>query len=336
MTGWSVATLYERDGNRIRCTLCPFRCGLADGQVGACHVRRRNGDQLETRTFATTVRHLDAVERKPLYHYRPGAEALTLAAPGCTFRCDYCVNHRISQFGRDESVPWQAEPVDPADIIDMAAGKGACVALSYSEPSLAVELTLALAALGRERGVDVIWKTNGFLTPEALAKVGPALAAVNIDLKGADDDRHRRLTGAPVGPVRETIRALHAQGVWVEVSTPLIPGVSADPPDLAEIAAFIASVDRGIPWHLLRFTPAYRRSGDLPTMPGALEEGVRIGHAAGLRYVYVERALGAAGRATYCPACGETLVDRDIWSVRDVRLRHGACWRCGTLLEGRW
>jgi pyruvate formate lyase activating enzyme len=333
---WVPAVLYEWDGDHLRCTLCPFRCRLANMRVGACHVRRRNGDRLETRTFATTVSHYDAVERKPLYHFRPGATVLTLAAPGCTFRCDYCVNHRISQFGREQSVSWHADPVDAAEIVDMAARKGACIALSYSEPSLAIELTLALSTLGRDRGVDVIWKTNGFLTQEALALAGTALAAVNIDLKAASDARHRELTGAPLAPVQATVRALHEQGVWVEISTPLIPRASASPSDLATIAAFIASVDPAIPWHLVRFTPAYRRSGDLPTLPDALAAAVRIGHDAGLRYVYVERALGAAGRATRCPACGDTVVRRDLWSLRELRLRDGVCKQCGTTLDGRW
>ncbi|MBV9448160.1 MAG: AmmeMemoRadiSam system radical SAM enzyme [Streptosporangiaceae bacterium] len=333
---WVTAALYEPAGDRLACTLCPVRCKLADGQVGACHVRRRTGDRLETRTFATTVRHYDAVERKPLYHFRPGSTVLTLAAPGCTFRCTYCVNHRISQYGRDDDVPWQAEPVDPAEVVELAASRGASVALSYSEPSLAIELTLALAALGAGRGVGIIWKSNGFLTEEALALAAPALAAVNIDIKAADEERHHQLTGAPLAPVLASLRALHARGVWVEVATPLIPGVSASPPDLARIAAIIASVDPGIPWHLLRYTPAYRRSDDLPTLPDALADGVRIGREAGLRYVYVERALGPRGRETRCPACGVTVVSRDLWALRELRLKDGACSRCGTAVEGRW
>jgi pyruvate formate lyase activating enzyme len=332
---WVTATLYEPTGDRLACTLCPIRCRLADGQVGACHVRRRTGDRLETRTFASTVQHYDAVERKPLYHFRPGSTVLTLAAPGCTFRCTYCVNHRISQYGRDHEV-WQADPVDPAEVVELAASRGASIGLSYSEPSLAIELTLALAAHGASRGVGVIWKTNGFLTDEALALAAPALAAVNIDIKAADEKRHHELTGAPLAPVLASLRALHARGVWVEVSTPLIPGVSASPSDLARIAAVIASVDPGIPWHLLRYTPAYRRAADLPTLPDALAAGVRIGHEAGLRHIYVERALGPSGRATRCPGCGDTVITRELWALGEVRLRDGACPRCGKLLEGRW
>jgi pyruvate formate lyase activating enzyme len=333
---WRPGLLYDNTGPRLRCTLCPYRCFLDDGQVGVCQVRRGAGAVVETATFATTVVHVDAVERKPFYHYRPGRSAVTLAAPGCTFRCDYCVNFRISQYGRSTDAGWSARPVDPAAIVAAAEARSACVALSYSEPSLAIELTLALAEQGRARGVEVVWKSNGFLTPEAVDLAAPALAAVNIDVKGVDDVRHRRLTGAPAAPVIETLRRFKERGVWVEVATPLIPGVSADPEDLTAIAELLVDVDPAIPWHLLRFTPAYRMSDHAPTAPDELDRARRIGLAAGLRHVYVERALGPAGRTTWCPGCGAAVVERDVWAVAANRIRGSACPDCGTRLEGRW
>src|SRR5437879_5463299 len=221
MSIWHDAVLYERmppsdrgqtDG-RLRCLLCPFGCALADGQRGRCHVRMRRGNQLVTSTFASAVAHLDAIERKPFYHFRPGTRALTLAPGGCTFTCDYCVNHRVSQLGRDAAALVDAEPVDAGALVREAASHGACVALSYSEPSLAPELTLALAEAGHAVGVDVVWKTNGFLTRHATDLIGPHLAAANVDVKAADDRDHRRLTGAPVAPVIETISRLREHGV---------------------------------------------------------------------------------------------------------------------------
>ncbi|MFD1930521.1 radical SAM protein [Nonomuraea mangrovi] len=333
---WTPAILHSPAGERVRCDLCPHRCALVPGQLGACKVRRGAEGGLETATFATSVAHTDAVERKPFFHYRPGTPALTLAAPGCSFRCDYCVNHLLSQYGREPDLPWEATPVDVDDVVARAAAVGGCVALSYSEPSLAVELTLALAERGREQEVEVVWKSNGFLTAEAIEVVAPALAAVNIDLKGMDDARHRRLTGAPVAPVLAAIRAFHEAGVWVEVSTPLVPGVSSSEEDLREIAAAIAGIDPGIPWHLLRFTPAFRMGDTDPTGPEALAAAVAIGRAAGLRHVYVERALGPQGRATRCPGCGDIVIERGIWSLEASRLVAGGCPACGTNIGGRW
>ncbi|SDH41710.1 pyruvate formate lyase activating enzyme [Sinosporangium album] len=333
---WTPAGLFTVEAGRLQCALCPLRCVLDDGEVGRCQVRRRRGDLMETATFATSVRHKDAVERKPFYHYRPGSTALTIAAPGCTFRCDYCVNHRLSQFGREGGLPWAATPVDPAGLVASAAAEGASVALSYTEPSLAVELTLALAEYGAAAGVDVLWKSNGFLTPETTALAAPALAAVNIDLKAGDEHAHHRVTGAPLRPVLTTIRAMVELGVWVEVSTPLIPGCSSEPGQLSRIARLIAEIDADIPWHLLRFTPAFQRTGTVPTGPEALRDAVAIGRDAGLRHVYVERALGATGRATRCPGCGAEAVRRGVWTTEAVRMTDGRCNACGHRIPGRW
>lgn len=333
---WRPALLSAMTGDTITCTLCPHRCALTDGQTGLCRVRRRHGDRLETATFGTAVVHADPIERKPLYHFRPGIRTLTLAAPGCTFLCSYCINFGLSQFGRPAGEPWSARPVDVDDIVGRAAEVDATIALSYTEPALAIELTLALSAAGRPLGVDVVWKSNGFLTPEAVALAAPALAAVNVDVKAADDDRHRRLTGASLAPVLDTIRRLRAHGVWVETSTPLVPGVSDHPADLAEIAGVLADIDPAMPWHLLRFTPTFRMTGYSPTAPAQLAEAAEIGRAAGLRHVYVERALGPAGRTTFCSRCGETVVTRSVWAVEENRLRDGACPTCGADVDGRW
>jgi len=290
------------------------------------------GGGLETATFASSVAHIDAVERKPFFHYRPGTPVITLAAPGCSFRCEYCVNFRISQYGRDDESEWNADPVDAAGIVARAAALGGSVALSYTEPSLAPELTLELSRHGRDAGVEVVWKSNGFLTPEAVALCAPALAAVNIDVKGVDERSHKRLTGASAEPVIAAIRAFREQGTWVEVSTPLIPGVT----DPARIATVLAGISIDIPWHLVRFTPAYRMRGQNPTPPEALAAAAEAGRAAGLRYVYVERALGPEGRATRCPACRACVVTREIWSLGESRLTAGCCPECGTSLEGLW
>ena len=309
---------------------------LVDGESGQCHVRRRTGPRLETATFATTVWHLDAIERKPLYHFRPGAQALTLAAPGCSFRCGYCQNHRLSQYGRSPESPWSARPVDLDEVIASAAAADAAIAFSYSEPTLAAELTLALADRARGSGVELVWKTNGFITPEALDVVAPHLAAVNVDLKAIDETRHRGLTGAPLAPVLDAIGRFVRAGVWVEISTPLIPGVNADDDSIARLAETITRISPKIPWHLVRFMPDHRMRSLPPTSPGTLERAAALARQAGLQFVYVERALGLAGRNTQCPRCCETVVRRDIWRTIGDAAFDGQCPRCNHTLPGRW
>jgi pyruvate formate lyase activating enzyme len=333
---WTPAEFFRVQGANLVCTLCPHECSLQEGETGACRVRRRAGAQLETATFATTVRHIDPIERKPFYHFRPGSLTLTLAAPGCSFACHYCQNYRLSQFGRVAEITWTAEDIDPVEVVESAAQQGAAIALSYSEPTLAAELVLALSASGRALGVPILWKSNGFITPEAIARLAPCLDAVNIDLKAADETRHRALTGAPLAPVLQAMAAFVAMGVWVEVSTPVIPRVNGDTGALNRMANTIASIGEDIPWHLLRFTPEFRMRDLPPTPPAVLEEAVGIGRDAGLRYVYVERALGREGRSTYCPNCGFEVVSRDIWATCHNALVEGVCPRCHEAIPGRW
>ena len=232
---WKAAVFYRAEADRVLCTLCPHACVLREGQVGLCQRRRCRAGRLETAGFTVAVRHLDAVERKPFYHYKPGHRVLTLGVPGCTFRCGYCQNYRLSQFGQAPEAVWQGRPVD-ADGLMAELEPGAVVGLSSSEPTLAAELTLALAQAGQAKRVDIVWKSNGFLTREAAQALAPALAAVNLDVKTVDPARHRAMTGAHVGPVLDTLRRFFDAGVWVEVSTPVIPGWNADEDSLGVIA----------------------------------------------------------------------------------------------------
>jgi pyruvate formate lyase activating enzyme len=182
-----------------------------------------------------------------------------------------------------------------------------------------------------------VWKTNGFLTAQAVDMVAPALDAVNIDVKAADETAHRRLTGAPLAPVLEAIERFRAAGVWVEVSSPMVPGTVSEPEQWRIIAGTLADIDPAMPWHLLRFTPDFRMSTSPPTTPRALNDAAAAGRAAGLQYVYVERALGEAGRRTSCPNCNRVLIDRDIWNTRHNALTSkGLCPDCYAPVPGRW
>ncbi|WIM99422.1 radical SAM protein [Actinoplanes oblitus] len=334
---WQPALLGTAlpDG-RVRCELCPHECVLAPGESGRCAVRRNDGGVLRTAAGSPAVAHLDAIERKPFYHAWPGRKVLTVAGPGCSFRCNYCLNYRLSQFGRDPAVPWTGSAAEPAAIVARADRERAAIGLSYSEPSLAVELTLELADRAAPHDLPILWKSNGFLTAAGADLVAPVLAAVNIDVKAATDAAHRRLTGAPLGPVLDTVRRLRAAGVWVEISTPLIPGISDRESDLRAIAGRLAEIDQTMPWHLLRFTPEYRMLRQDPTAPESLRRAREIGREAGLRFVYVERALGPEGRNTRCPGCDRELIARGLWETLSVTLAGGACPHCRASIPGRW
>jgi pyruvate formate lyase activating enzyme len=332
---WRPARFFELQGERVLCTLCPLACALEDGEVGYCQVRRRNGATLETATYATSVEHWSSVERKPLYHFVPGLRVLTLAAPGCSFRCLYCQNYRISQYGRSEQSLWDAEAVSPVAFVRKAAMQRAALALSYAEPSLAAELTLDLARHGKDAGVPVLWKTNGFLTPQAAEVLAPHISAANVDLK-ASERRHRSLTGAELGPVLETLQILLGAGVWVEISTPLIPGFNTDDASLESLARIVRQLGVDRPWHLVRFNPDFKLKQFSPTSNEDFARARLIAEQVGLRHVYVERAEGTRGRSTVCPQCRHVVVEREIWSALRVELKNGCCPRCGESIAGHW
>lgn len=333
---WLSAHFYQQEQDRLRCTLCPHRCALKDGDTGRCFVRRRRGNRLETAAFSTVVRHLHPIERKPFYHFLPGSKVLTLAPPGCTFACTYCQNFRISQVGRDKRATVSSEIVDPETTVEAARSVGAHLALSYSEPTLAAELTLALAREAHKNGVEIVWKSNGFITPEALAQLSPSVSAINLDLKSCNSRAHHRLTGAFVEPVLEALALWVKSGTWVEVSTPLIPGFNDDDASVAEMAEFVAGLGMDIPWHLLRFHPDYRLRAAPPTSPELLARALQVARSVGLKYVYVERALGEPGRTTLCAVCGERLISRGLEGGAQLHFSGSVCPRCGTPVAGVW
>jgi pyruvate formate lyase activating enzyme len=340
MTGgdvlWRPADFWSQDQRgRLWCQLCPFHCSFDSDDLGRCRVRRRRGDQLETSTFALPVRHRQPIERKPFYHVRPGAMTLTLAAPGCNFRCDYCQNSSLAHAEPDEPGLPEIPAASLSAAVETAIRDGLILALSFTEPTLAAEATLALHHLAAGR-VPIVWKTNGFISPGAIERLAPALTAVNIDLKAANLESHLRLTEAPLAPVVKAMHAFAAAQVWVEISTTLVPGVNDDTHAVATMADIVAGVGLDTPWHLRRFHPDHQRQHTIPTSSDTLSRAARIARDAGLRHVYVERALGAEGCMTTCPTCNDKLILRRFGRLQENRMQDGRCLNCGATLPGRW
>lgn len=291
---------------------------------------------METATYATSVLHAHPIERKPLYHVHPGQTVLTAAAPGCTFACTYCQNFSVSQYGRTNEAPWTARPITARELVAECTDKRALLAFSYTEPILAAELTLDVAEIRGDTRPSILWKTNGFVTTNAARLVAPALLAANVDLKTPAEASHRKLTAAPLAPVLEALSIWKENGVWLEISTPLIPGLNTDDASLRALAALVFSFGAETPWHLVRFHPDYRLQESTPTHPDLLRRAVRIARDVGLAHVYVERALGDEGRNTSCAGCGQTVIRRGVWSLAENALIHGKCPHCSRTIPGRW
>lgn len=328
------------DGGRVRCELCAQRCGLDDGQYGLCGARRNAGGTLETVSYGRLVAvHDDPIEKKPLFHYRAGSRSLSVATCGCNLRCDFCQNHSISQCREHDGdgLPagefWAPERV----VRQAAAARCASISYTYTEPTVFYEYCRDVGTAARAAGLGNVFVTNGMLTPAAVDDAAESfLDAANVDLKSFSPDFYRVHCKGPLDGVKAGLERLVARGVWVEVTTLVIPGRNDSDEELRSIARYLVGLGRDIPWHLSRFHPDYRTLDLPPTPVERLTTARSIGQAEGLRYVYVGNVPGGEGESTVCPGCG-ALVVRRVGFRADVRgLREGKCAKCGTAIAGRW
>jgi pyruvate formate lyase activating enzyme len=330
------AMFYERDGEAVRCGLCAHGCLIGEGKRGICGVRENRGGRLISLVYGRLVaEHVDPVEKKPLFHVLPGSFSYSIATAGCNFRCLHCQNASISQFHSRSGEPPGNERT-PESVVQAALGYG-CRSISYTyvEPTVFFEFAYDCSVLAVEKGLKNIFVSNGYMSRQAAELLAPVLSAINIDIKSFSDSFYRKVCGARLQPVLDSIRLLHSLGVWVETTTLLIPGKNDSPEELAAIAGFLASIDRSIPWHVTAFHPAYRML-DVPSTPlSTLRAARRIGQEKGLLHVY-EGNVAAGGEDTLCGGCGARLIERIGFTVRANRLAGGACPECGAAVAGIW
>jgi pyruvate formate lyase activating enzyme len=331
------AMFYEKlDEKKVRCFLCAHHCQIRDGKRGICYVRKNIDGTLYSLVYGKVISmHIDPIEKKPLFHFLPASTSFSLAAVGCNFRCEHCQNFEISQYPKEhEDIP--GNPVTPEDVVEAAARNGCeSISYTYTEPTIFFEFAYDCAKLAREKGIKNVFVSNGYTTPEATRVIAPYLDGNNIDLKG-NDDFYKKLCGARVGPVKETIRLMKELGVWVEVTTLIIPDYNDSEEDLREIAGFIASVNPAIPWHVTQFYPTYKLTDKPRTPLKTLRRAREIGAEAGLKYVYEGNVPGEGGENTYCPTCRELLVGRFGFSIGEIKIREAKCPKCGAEIEGVW
>jgi pyruvate formate lyase activating enzyme len=333
------ALLWEPvDGGVVVCRLCAHRCRIRPGLRGICGVRENRDGRLLTLVRDRVVSaSVDPIEKKPFFHVRPGSRAYSIATAGCNFHCLFCQNWAISQWPREHAEGLPGEPFAPAAIVAAARASGCeSLAYTYTEPTIFFELALETSRLAAAAGLRNLFVTNGYMTPEALALLAPVLHGANVDLKSFSDRYYRRVCGATLPPVLDTIRELRRRGVWVEVTTLLVTGHNDAPAELAALARFLASVDPDMPWHVSAFHPAYRMLEVPPTPAATVRHALELGRDAGLRYVYAGNLPGDPSESTRCPECGERLIHRSGFVVRENRVTGGRCPACGARIAGVW
>ncbi len=324
---------------KLVCVACAHRCKLGDGARGVCLVRGRAGNALFVPWGYTAGVAVDPIEKKPFFHMLPGSRALSFGMLGCDLHCAYCQNWFTSQALRDEQAGEPAHEVTPGELVEAAVEHGCPVITStYNEPLITAEWAHGVFEAARRAGLATTFVSNGHATPEVLDYLAPVLDAYKVDLKSFSPKTYASL-GGKLQAVLDTIAGLAGRGVWVEVVTLVVPGLNDSTAELKAIASFLAGVSPDIPWHVTAFHPDYRMTDPPPTPARSLLEGVELGRAAGLRYVYAGNLPGLVDgdEDTRCPQCGATLVRRTGFTVHEVRLTaRGTCPSCGAAIPGVW
>jgi pyruvate formate lyase activating enzyme len=328
--------LYEKlDAQKVHCHLCAHQCTIKPDRRGVCGVRENKDGILYSLVFGTLIaEHVDPIEKKPFFHVYPASRSYSIAAVGCNFQCDFCQNHEISQMPRS-TLMIMGEDVSCAEIVARAKKSGAkTIAYTYTEPTVYFELAYETAMLASKEGLKNVFVTNGFMTAETIQTISPYLAAANVDLKSFRDDFYQKQCKARLAPVLETLTKMKQMGIWVEITTLLIPGLNDSDQELKDIAEFIAKMGVETPWHISRFHPQFKMR-DVPVTPlTSLHRAVEIGKLHGMKYVYSGNVPGDEGENTYCSNCGNRLIERHGFTVAETNLTGNKCAKCGTELEG--
>ena len=332
-----LSSYYKKLANRaVRCTLCRHRCIIREGESGICRIRVNKEGKLYSLVYGYPIAlHIDPIEKKPLFHFLPGSNALSIATVGCNFRCKFCQNWDISQLPRDYNRV-EGYKVSPEEVVGAALRSGSTIiSYTYTEPTIFFEYALEIAGLAHAKGLRNIFVTNGYMTPEAIEMATGLIDAANVDLKAFSDKFYKKYCSARLAPVLETLKHMRSAGIWIEVTTLLIPGLNDDKHEIASLAEFIAdSLGRETPWHISRFHPAYRLL-DAPLTPvKSLTTAFEIGKDAGLKYVYIGNVATKHGADTFCSNCGTTVIDRKGYTARCNMTRDERCPVCNEKIQG--
>lgn len=324
--------------NWVRCYACGHRCKIPPGKDGICRVRFNHEGKLMVPTGYAAGIALDPVEKKPFFHAYPGAKALSFGMLGCDYHCSYCQNWITSQALRDPVAGSEPELVSASDIVKLALRYDAKIVTStYNEPLITSEWAVEIFKLAKEAGLVTSYVSNGNGTPEVLDYLKPWLDLFKIDLKGFRQKQYAQLGGV-LQNVLDTIKMTYELGFWVEIVTLVVPGFNDSDAELTDIAEFITNVSSDIPWHVTAFHKDYKMTDPASTSIATLHRAAEIGYKAGLQYVYAGNRPGEVGKYenTFCPSCGERLVERRGFTVRSNYIKDGGCPKCHTKIAGRW
>ena len=340
------AKLFNKlKNNVVKCFACKHYCIIPEGKTGICSIRGNEGGELYLYTHSMpSAVAIDPVEKKPLFHFKPGSKVFSIGTFGCNFRCSFCQNWQLSQFPKSESarnaekaralIKMNSVPLSPEDAVEKAL-RYRCegFAYTYNEPAIWAEYAEEISSLASKKGMFNIFVSSGYETEEALNFL-KYIDAYNIDLKAFSEEFYRKICGTKLENVLDTIKSIYKRKKWIEITTLVIPGENDDDEQLLEIASFIKELSSSIPWHISAFHPDYKMMDKERTPLSTLEKAYHIGKEVGLEYIYIGNVFGNEKENTYCPKCHFILIRRKGFEVIENRINKGRCEKCGYKIKG--
>ena len=328
------------ENQTVQCQVCEHACVLRPGAVGVCGVRKNIDGLLYLTVYGDAVAaHIDPIEKKPLYHFLPGSDALSIGTYGCNMRCRWCQNWELSQVRNlDQLQNTRKGQYSPEELVSIARKRHSqSIAYTYNEPTVFFEYTYDVAYLAKEHSIKNVYVSNGYMSLESIELLKPYLDAINVDLKGFTEEMYIRYTGAHLEPVKRNIEFIAKEtDIWIEVTTLIIPDLNDSDEELRSAAEWLASINPNIPWHVSAFHPSYQMNDRPRTPVQTLERAYQIGKNAGLNHIYVGNIRDQSKENTYCPKCAAKLIERYGYSTRVLWQTPGECPSCKTVIAGVW
>jgi len=336
-----LAWMSKKKDGKVLCTACSQRCVMKVGELGKCGVRkvREDGNLYLTVYGLAAAYNVDPVEKKPLFHFLPSTPIFSFGTVGCNFCCKFCQNWEISQYPQTHNGQVFGTTLMPETIINFCKMNNIpSIAYTYNEPVVFFEYAYDTMKLAKENGIKNVFVSSGYESKEALETLAPFLDAMNVDLKAFNDEFYKSVSCARLKPVLKTIEHAKKLGIWIELTTLIIPGLNDSDKEIKEMARWIGSLDKNIPWHISRFFPAYMMKNVPPTPQETLRKAYEIGKEEGLNYVYIGNFDDEDRESTYCPTCSFKVIQRQghIGQFVVNKLVDGRCPKCNTLIPGVW